>query len=123
LISLGIFSACAQLGMAPPKPSPADEAEFSDLKSFYEKLKEGQSRGEVEKLLNKKRELICEGNNPGPQRCVVKFRVLAGEDFGASRLGVQYGNATVKDEYRILSLDFRKGKLIRWDSKSEILRR
>ncbi len=103
--------------------SPSDQAEFEALKSFYENLKEGQDKAAVEKLLANQRELMCQGNSPGPQRCVVKFRVAAGQDLGAERLGIQIANANVRDEYRVLSLDFRSGKLLRWESKSEVIRR
>jgi hypothetical protein len=117
-----VFAACATKRPT-EAPGPTDQSEFEDLKAFYEKLKEGQSRSEVEKSLAKKHELICEGNSPGPQRCVVKFRVAAGEDFGADRLGLQIKNANVRDEYRVLSLDFRNKKLVRWESRSEVIRR
>jgi hypothetical protein len=104
-------------------PSKADQAEFEDLKTVYSKLKEGQSRSEIEAFLEGRRELICEGNAPGPQRCQVKFRIAAGEDLGASSLGIQIANANVRDEFRVLTLDFRAGKLLRWESKSETIRR
>jgi hypothetical protein len=100
-----------------------DEKEAAELNSFYGSLKVGDQQKDLQKRLGRARSLECEGNAPGPQRCLVRFRVNSGTDLGAARLGITIKNATVKDEYKILQLDFRGQKLLRWEIQSAMVKR
>ncbi len=104
------------------RPDPADEREQEALTKFYGRLNVGSKRQEIEDWLGG-RMLSCEGNAPGPQRCITKFRVKAGEDLGAAQLGISIQNATVRDDVKSVVLDFRNQKLLRWELRHESERR
>ena len=104
-------------------PSEMDRHETDELTRFYGGLKVGDARRELDRLVGPRRTIECEGNRPGPQRCFVKFRVHEGEDLGASRMGITIQSATVKDAFKIVVLDYRDERLLRWELRDALQRR